>query len=197
MKIIHTLKSLTIVFGALFVFSGAAMAQTTILIVDQNKVLRDSEVGKHVQRQIESIGKQMDSELKAQVTPLVSERDKLLTELKSMSADALKSRPDLQQRAVSLQEKGEKSKLEAAYKQKELQITEQKAISKINEKLSVVLKTIVKERKADLILDRSLVIYNGKSVDITDDVISRLNSQMKTVAVTRERLPRKRPAPKK
>ena len=193
MKLFNTLKTIAIAMSAILVFSSAAMAQTTILIVDQSRVIRDSDVGKHVKRQIESIGKQMESELKSQVSPLTSERDRLVAELKNMSVDALKSRPDLQQRAKSLQEKGQKSQVDAAYKQRELQITEQKALSKINKKLEGILKALVAERNADVILDRSLVIYSGDTSDVTDTVIQRLNSQMRTVSVVRERLPRKAP----
>ncbi len=190
MKIINIFKAVALSMGALIVLSSTALAQTTILVVDQNRVLKTSEVGQHVKRQIESIGAQMEAELQAQVTPMLTERDSLAAELKGMSADALRTRTDLQQRAQSLQEKDNKAKLEASYKQKELQITEQKAIAQINQRLSTILETMVAERGADLILDRSLVIYSAKTVDITEDVISRLNSQLKTVAVTRERLPR-------
>jgi len=190
MKFSKLIKSTAIVVAATFAMAGTAMAQSTILVVDQGRVLRDSAAGKHVKRQIESIGKQMETEIKSQVTPLTSERDRLVAELKNMSVDALKTRPDLQQRAKSLQEKGAKSQVEAAYKQKELQITEAKAIGKINQKLEGILEAIVKERNADIIVDRSLIIYSGKSTDITDTVISRLNSQLQSVSVVRERLPR-------
>jgi len=75
-------------------------------------------------------------------------------------------------------------------KQQEMKITEAKAVQKVQERLRTILKTIVAERNADVVLERSLVIY-GDPVDVTDTVISRLNGQMKTVPVTRERLPRK------
>jgi outer membrane protein len=190
MRISKFIKSATLVAAASLVMAGTAMAQTTILIVDQARVLRDSAAGKHVARQIESIGKQMEAEMKSQVSPLTSERDQLVNELKNMSVDALKTRPDLQKRAQSLQEKGQKSQIEAQYKQRELQITEQKAIVKINTTLEKILEAVVKERNADIILDRSLVIYGGKTSDITDTVISRLDGQLRTVSVVRERLPR-------
>jgi len=190
MTLTKLIKSAAFVVAATLAMAGTAMAQSTILVVDQGRVLRDSSAGKHVQRQIESIGKQMETEMKSQVTPLTSERDRLVAELKNMSVDALKTRPDLQQRAKSLQEKGAKSQVEAAYKQRELQITEAKAVGQINNKLESILEAIVKERNADIILDRSLVIYGGKTADITDTVISRLNSQLQSVSVVRERLPR-------
>lgn len=190
MKFTKFVKSAAIIAAASVAMASTAMAQSTILVIDQARVLRDSDAGKHVKRQVESIGKQMESEIKSQVTPLTSERDRLVNELKTISVDALKTRPDLQQRAKTLQEKGQKSELEARYKQRELQITEQKAIMKINKELEAILEALVKERNADIILDRSLVIYGGKTSDVTDTVISRLNGKIKSVSVVRERLPR-------
>ncbi|PHR61408.1 MAG: hypothetical protein COA43_03400 [Robiginitomaculum sp.] len=173
------------------VLSTTALAQTTILVVDQNRVLRESSVGKHIDRQLTSIAKQMDSEIKSQAKPLTGERERLMNELKNMSVDALKSRPDLQKRAQTLQGKMQKTQVEGQYKQKELEVTRQKAMNKVHEKLTTILKNLVKERNADIVLDRSVVIFSGDSVDITATVISRLNSQMRTVSVVRERIPRK------
>lgn len=193
MKLIKTLNVVVTLCLASIVFSANAMAQSTVLVVDQSRVIRNSDVGKHIQRQLESIAKQMGTELQSQLNPLATERDKLMNELKNMSVDALKSRPDLQKRAQSLREKVENSKREEAYKQRELQVTEKKALAKVNDKLMTILDTIVKERNADVLLDRSLVIYTSPSNDITDTVISRMNSQMRTVSVIRERLPRNVP----
>jgi len=190
MSYLKTLRRTLLGVAASFALSSIAVAQSTILVVDQSRVIRESSVGKHIAAQVESIGKSMESELKASATPIQSERDRLMNELKSMDAAALKSRPDLQKRAQDLMAKGQKTQVEAAYKQRELQVTEAKAMKQVNEKLAKILEAVVAERNADVILDRSLVIYGGKSTDITDTVISRLNSQMRTVSVVRERLPR-------
>jgi len=184
-------KGLFIAGIASLAFGATAMAQSTILTIDQARVMRDSEVGKHILRQMESIAKSMESELKASTSPLTSERDRLVNELKSLDANAVKLRPDLQKRVQDLAVKGQKQQVEAKYKQAELQITKQKAVKKVNDRLAQILEKIVSERKADIILDRSLVIYGGKTSDVTDTAISRLNTQMRTVSVVRERLPRK------
>lgn len=186
---------LALLFAVLSVSTAAA--QTTILIVDQNRVMRDSEVGKHIKRQLESIGKSMEAEMKPQQAALKSDSERLFSELKSMSVDALKSRPDLQQRARAFEEKRNKAQLEAKYKQAELQRTEQKALIQVNQKLESILKALVAERNADVIIDRTIVIYGGERADVTDTVISRLNAQMKTVPVSRVRLPRTPAKPRK
>ncbi len=178
-----------VICAAFLTFTSSALAQSNILVVDQARVMRESEVGKHIARQIETIAKSMDSEVKASATPIKSERDRLVNELKSMDDAAIKSRPDLQTRATSLLEKQQKVQVDMAYKQRELAITEQKAVKQMNDKVATILEAIVKERNADVVLDRAVVIY-GAPVDVTDTVISRLNSQMRTVSVVRERLPR-------
>ena len=178
--------------AASLLLSSVAAAQSTILVVDHARVLRDSAVGQHVGRQLESIANSMNSEVKASASPFVSERDRLVNELKAMDEAAIKARPDLQTRATEIMKKQQKLKVDTAYKQRELAITEQKALEKVNKKVSEILEAIAKERNADVILDRQLVYY-GQPADITDIVISRLNSQMPSVSVVRERLPRTQP----
>ena len=189
MLIFKTFNRIGLVLIASMFFAGNAMAQSTILVIDQKRIIRDSEVGKHITRQLESIAKSMESEIKASATPFESERTRLINELNAIGQEGLKTRPDLQKKAQDLAVKGQKAKTEAAYKQRELQITEAKALQQVNTKLAEILKTIVAERNADIVLERSVVIY-GDGADVTDTVISRLNSQMRTVTVNRERLPR-------
>ena len=177
-------------FGAAILFSASAFAQSTILVVDTGRVLRDSDVGKHIKRQLETIGKSMESEAKAKASPLESKGKSLEAQLKGKSIDSLKGDTALQAQLQSFRKDQQAVQVDLRYKQKEMQITEQKAVQKVQDRLRVILKSIVADRNADVVLERSLVIY-GDPVDVTDTVISRLNSQMKTVPVTRERLPRK------
>lgn len=176
--------------GATLMFSASAFAQSTILVVDTQRVLRDSEVGKHIKRQIETIGKSMQSEAKAKASPLESKGKSLEAQLKGKTRASLQTDTALQAQIRDFQQIQQEVKVDLAYKQKELQITEGKAVEKVQERLRVILKDIVAERNADVVLERSLVIY-GDPADVTDTVISRLNSQLRTVPVSRERLPRK------
>lgn len=176
--------------GATLMFSASAFAQSTILVVDTARVLKDSQVGQHIKRQLETISKSMESEAKAKASPLESKGKSLEAQLKGVTRASLQTNTALQQQIQSFQKDQQAVQVDLAYKKKELQITEGKAVAKVQERLRVILKSIVSERNADVVLERSLVIY-GDPVDVTDTVISRLNSQLKTVPVTRERLPRK------
>ena len=172
-------------------FAGTSFAQSTILVVDTQKVLKDSIVGQHVARQLETIYTSAGSEMKAKRSPLESKAKSLQAQIKNKgSVEALRSDASLQAQAKSFQEDQQKLQVEQYYTERELKITEAKAVNQINKRLGVIINNIAKERNADVVLEKSLVIYGGPA-DVTDLVITRLNSQMKTVSVSRERLPRK------
>ncbi|MEP1231657.1 MAG: OmpH family outer membrane protein [Litorimonas sp.] len=170
--------------------SVQAFAQSTILVVDTQRVIRESDVGKHIARQLETISKSMDAEFKATATPYQTKAKSLQAQLQGQTAQSLRTDTALQAQIRDLKADEVKVQEDLYYKQNELKLTEAKAIEKVNVRLREVLKAIVAERNADVVLERSLVIY-GDPADVTSTVITRLNAQVKTVPVTRERLPRK------
>jgi len=178
-------------FALALAFAGTSFAQSTILVVDTQKVLKDSIVGQHVARQLEAIYSSAGTEIKAKRSPLETKAKSLQAQLKTKtSVEELRSDASLQAQAKSLQADQQKLQVEQLYTERELKITEAKAIGQINQRLATIIQQIAKERNADVVLEKSLVIY-GVPADVTDLVISRLNSQLTTVPVTRERLPRK------
>lgn len=189
MKIMSKLYRTVIAAVATLLVTVSAFAQSTILVVDQTRILRESEVGKHINRQLESIANTMEAELKSAVSPLEAEGKTLQAEIQALGTSDLSTRPDLKSRLNNFAGKSQQQQLEAAIKQRELAKTEAVAYRKVSQRLEEILKVVVAERNADVVIDRSAVIY-GKPVDVTDVVLSRLNSQMRTVQVTRERLPR-------
>ena len=178
-------------FAVAVAFAGTSYAQSTILVVETQKVLKESIVGQHVARQLESIYTSAGSEIKAKRSPRETKAKSLQAQLKTKtSVEDLRSDASLQAQAKSLQADQQKLQVEQLYTERELKITEAKAIGQVNKRLATIIQQIAMERNADVVLEKSLVIY-GAPADVTDLVISRLNSQMTTVPVTRERLPRK------
>lgn len=187
------LRSATLGFAAVLMMAAPAMAQSKVLVVDIEKVITDSEVGKHIVRQVTAIGETMNTELDSKKTPLKSNTAALSAELKGKSPDEqlklLQSRPDLAKKYQDSLVSQQELVTEGKYKQAELARTEQKALLKVGTKVREIIVQVAKERNADVVLDKSRVVY-GDPVDITDTVLSRLNTQMPRTTVVRERLPR-------
>ena len=169
--------------------SASAFAQSTILVVDTAKVYNDSSVGQHVTRQIKSMASTTETQLKAQASPLESRGKTLQAQTTGKSTQQILQDASLKSQIESFQKDTVKLQQDMAIAQRELQITEAKARQLVTAKMKTIIDQIAKERNADVVLERQLVIY-GAPADITSTVLARLNSQMTTVPVTRERLPR-------
>ena len=180
---------------AMVVMSSQAIAQSKILVVDTAKVISESTVGKYAESQLNSIGKSMESEIKAQTSPLSSKAKTLNSALGGKKTIAevqqtFKSRPDLAKQYQELEIGKRKIAQESQVKTIEFQATEQKAYAQIAKKVKEIIDQIAREQNADVVFDKARVIYVNSAVDVTPTVMSRLNSQMTTISITRERLPR-------
>lgn len=189
------IRFVAISIAAFSMMSANALAQSKVLVVDTAKVIRDSTVGKYAESQLNAIGKSMESELKAQTSPLETKSKTLKTALEGKKTMAeinqtLQARPDLQQAMKDVQTGQAKIAQESKIKNVEFSVTERKAFASIAKKVKEIIDQVAVERGADIVVDKNSVIYNSSAVDVTQTVLSRLNSQMTTVSITRERLPR-------
>lgn len=185
-------KRLLTIAGALALLAGGvgagaltmgAQAQSSgkgpvILIVDQGAIVSQSDAGKTIPGQAETIKGSIQKELSAE-------------------ADKLKKDIDNYQKGASLmsEEVRQKTEQELAMRQQvqlpqQAQIMEQVfgqvvqvAQSKILQETQPIMKSIVDKRGATLLIDRSAVMYAAPETDITQEVLAELNKKMKTVEV--------------
>lgn len=182
---------ITLALVAAFMIAGTAQAQNAVLVVDSGKVLRESSAGKSVATQLASIAKTIEAEAQSTLNPLKGEQASIQQQIQGLTQTDLQSNPTLAAKIKSYQERGAKAQIEMQYKGAELQATEQKAKLEVAKKIDSVIEQLAKERGAAVVFDKSLMLYSSSAVDVTAEVLSRMNRQMPSVAVTRERLPRK------
>jgi len=186
-----TRKFLTIA-GALALLGGgigagalmsAAEAQSAakapvILIVDQGVIVSQSDAGKTIPGQANTIKANIQKEFDA-------EAEKLKKDIENYQKGA----------ALMSEEVRKKSEQELAMRQQvqlpqQAQIMEQVfgqvvqvAQAKILQESQPIMKSIVDKRGATLLIDRSAVMYAAPETDITQEVLAELNKKMKTVEV--------------
>ena len=167
-------------FAATGLLSGAAAAQDkapVILIVNQQQVLATSKAGQSIQSQLQKLQQAAEADLNAQVQAMVKEQDDLQKQ-KSLMAEAVWT-----EKARALAVKQNNLPALRDVKVRELSISEQQALGKLNESLTPILKRIVDAKGATLLLDRSAVIYGAAETDITAQVIAELDKAISTVPV--------------
>ena len=153
-----------------------------ILIVDQARLLATSEAGQSVSEQMQVLQDTVNKELETVVARLVKEGEELQGKQETMEEAAYieaAQRIALQQQNVPVLRE---------IRVRELSMSEQRAYAEISEKMRPILEEIVNARGATVLLDRSAIMYGAAEADITQEVLERLNEEIKTVRVERVNL---------
>jgi len=179
-----------LVFTSVSVVAPVAAAQgTTVVVIDQRKIMRDSRAGKDIQTKMKSIEDQIKRELDTTARALQSEGQSIEARTKDMTPQAVAADPTLKGQVESFYQKAGEFNRTRQIRQSELAITERKAWSEFFKALQPVLQEVVNEKGAQMMLDRSSTVYANPSLDATATVIGKLDAATPTINVVRERLP--------
>ena len=169
-------------------FSSLAQAQE-ILVMNEQRILRESAVGIHIASELERIGAEIQVELTPLATRVQQENEALTAETAALSEEAIRQRPDLMTRLQALQTDAAEFEQRRQIAAAEIQATERAAMQPVMAALANVLQEIVEERGALILIDRTQVVFAGESIDISAAAIARMNEVIPTTPVNRVRLP--------
>ena len=183
------LATFALIFAAAAVSAPDAEAQATkVVVIDQNRIMRDSAGGKDIISKVNAIEQNIQSELQPTSASLQTEGQSIQAKTANMSMEAIAAdealRTEVEDYARKVQEFNRKRQIAAA----EIQATERKAWSEFFTAMQPVLQEVVTEEDADIMFDRSEAIFVASSVDATDKVITKMDAKMPTVTVVRQKI---------
>jgi Skp family chaperone for outer membrane proteins len=130
-----------------------------------------------VRQQIEQKRAEYAKEISHQEEVLRQERDTLQRQQASLSAEALNQKGrDFQQKVNEL-DRGVQAKRQA------LERSNADALEKIQEAMLKIITEISKDRKANLVFQRSELVLFDQGFDVTDEVLQKLDEQLPTLTV--------------
>src|ERR1700739_5022694 len=149
----------------------------TVMVVDVQALLQNSKAAKMVRGQIEQKRGEYTKEISHQEESLRAERDALQRQQASLSPEALNQKGrDFQQKVNDL-ERNVQGKRQA------LEKSNGDALSKIQEEMLKIIADIAKQRKANLVFQRTDLVLFDQGFDITDEVLQKLDEQMPALTV--------------
>lgn len=158
----------------------AAAAATQYLVVDLNRVVLESAALKAAQPTIDSKRNALEAKAKTLQSQLEADAKALQQQAESGIAA-----PDvLQAKQRELQQKAQKADQELATLRTDFQRTAAYVESQILEGSKPVINQIIQERGATLVLNRDAVVFANPAIDITGDVIARMQKSLPTVSTT-------------
>lgn len=176
--------------GTVAVAAPIASAQgTTVVVIDQGKIMRDSRAGKDIQAKLKGIGSSIERELKPTADQLNTESKSIEAQTKNMTPQAMRADAALKTRVEAYARKAQDFNRRRQIAAGELQLTERKAWADFYTALRPVLQEVVTEKGAQLIVDRADAVYANPSIDATTLVISKMDAKTPTISVVRQKMP--------
>lgn len=151
--------------------SASAADVAKIGIIDFQKVLRESEAGKSVQKQIQKEGQEMEADLK-ELAGEIEELNKQLSR-DSMVMDKDKRREKQQE----LENKKNNFQSKRQEYQSRFREMESEQVGKLQGEIFSIAEEIGKEEGYLLIIERSAAVYYPDSIDITGRLIKEYNER--------------------
>lgn len=169
----NILKRIGIMLSLSMALISPALAQkaptASIILVDFDRVLRESLVGKDVTAQLDARAQDLQRYGQDVNQKLAQEENEL------KGKQAVLSSEDMQQQVQAFAQRAqlEKEKAERYYAQ--IQQGRQRADTEIERVLRPIVTTIMEERGGTMVLNKRFVYHHASGVDVTTEVIERLN----------------------
>jgi len=155
----------------------SAVQSPRIVVIDRQQLLQRSAAGKYIFTQTQALSKQLETQLRTEETQLQSEAVQLQQQMAIMAAD-LRA-----QKEKDFTSKQQAFQTRVQQRQAQIQASFNQAARQVEVALDPILQAIMKERGANMVLDRSAVIVATSDVDVTPVALQRLDRALPKVKV--------------
>ncbi len=176
---------------AVMLAAGAAMAgfpahaadqpvvqPVVVLVVDMQRVLQESKAGKTIQSQMQQQVSTYQKSLAKQDQDLAATQQDLQRQQSILAQDAFALKvKEFEQRVNDASKRAQEA-------QQTLSDSRNEAVGKVDTAMLQVIDGLAKERGANLILNRGAVVMFDVRMDVSDEVIKRLDEKLPAVTVS-------------
>ena len=178
-------KTLTI--AAACAGATPALAQTlpppVVIIVDMDRVIGDSAAGKQASGELKVRNDANQQRLATLRTQIGSEGETL-----QKTAPAQGAAPAVvtafQAKVRDFQQKQQTAEADLQKRDRDFQASRQYVIKQINDAAQPILTTVMRERGATIVLAEGATLQHSAAIDVTTDVIARLDKALPRVSTT-------------
>lgn len=172
------------VAGATFAAGSAsaqALADAKVAVVDVDRVMSQCTACVAANGQLQQQRTQLQQFAQQQGQPLQGEQTSLEAAIK-----AANGKPDaaLQQRVTAFQTRAQNAQRAVAEREQTFQRNVQYVQQQIGQKMIPVVQQVAQQRGATIAVAKDSTLFSAASIEITDAVLTALNSQLPSVSVT-------------
>ncbi|HEY5409947.1 MAG TPA: OmpH family outer membrane protein [Caulobacteraceae bacterium] len=151
-------------------------------IFSNQGAIAQSAVGKYVVSRLQQIQAQVQAELQAEDTPLQADIKAYGTQRASLSSEVQ------QQRERALSDRIQAARQKGDLRNRELQATQQKALSRIVSEYNPIVLTVMHSHNCGVVVDGQSTLAFNPAMDLTPDVVRQLDGKITQFPFEREHL---------
>ena len=153
---------------------------TSIGVLDLNRVLLDAKAAKRASEEIDQIAQNIENELKKSDSDMINEQNKLIEAQSIMAPEAFELK------RKEYEEKVQNYNIERQNKVTSIDKLIESSRNEILDNLKPILEKISETKGITVILEKGTVLLNADKMDITDEVIKTLNKELPKIEVSLE-----------
>ena len=175
------MKTFNLIFIIITLSTSISLADTypntSIGIIDINKVLTESKAAKDATKQIEKIQVKSEEDSKKEDELIIKEREKLIEQQSVMAPEAFEVK------VANFEKKVQSYQIERQEKLRRLDQMVQEARASILDEVKPIINDYASELGITVILEKNAVILSADDMDMTDQVIEILNKNLPKIKV--------------
>ena len=167
-------KVIGFIFFIFSILNTNSIAGTTYFL-DLKFILNQSEAGKKAQNTLKNKLENGIKKIKNKEKALQDEEKKIIQQKKVISAEDYKKRVNELRKKVSSLQQERTNLLDSVGKQR------MKAKSELLKNINPLIKEYMKEKKIRMVVDKKAVLLADETLDITKEILTQLNSKLKSI----------------
>ncbi len=174
-------KNFSVLLVAFFALLIAQNSNATdIAVLDIEKVAKESKAVVDIQGKVTKKQEQFQKDINKKQGELEAEQKKLESKKNILAKDAF------EKEQIAFSKKIDELKTFVEKKQSSLKKASEAGMTKVNEEMKIIVAEIAKEKQVEVILPSSQIVYAIDSIDVSNEVIVRLNKKLTKVSVSFE-----------
>jgi len=158
-----------------------------LCVFAQEQAIAASKVGKFAIQRLQQLDAQSSAELQSQKTVIETEAKTLDGKRATLAEAAFNTE------AQAITQKAQLFQQTVQVRMQESELTQQKALQRIGQEMSPLVRDTFQAQKCSILLDRNAILLASPAMDITSAVVTRLDAKIQQFAIERERLPAQTP----
>jgi|CXWL01.1.fsa_nt_gi Skp family chaperone for outer membrane proteins len=161
----------------------------SVIVIDYQRIVESTDVGRHMTTQLTQIGQQMQAELGPDAQSIQTEQQSLAQAAQGMTPEQVRRNASLNSRVEAFEQRVEQFRARQQSLARDMEYTRQMTLNDFNTQITPIVREVMEARGAGIVMEAQGVNLMQPNVNATDDVVQRLNQRLRTITVTRQSAP--------